>query len=60
MVKFDKHGLQQIGKILGLFMIKYYYIFTILLSLLISERTPKAPFAYKIQSSRKLRKIVNE
>ena len=41
-LKFDKHGLRQIGKILGLSTIIYYYNFTMSLSLLIPERTMKA------------------
>ena len=52
-LKFDKHGLRQIGQIFGLFIIKYYYIFTILLSLLTSERAMKASFGCKIKSCKK-------
>ena len=46
------------GQILGLFIIVYYYNFA--KTLLISERTMEASFAYKIQSSSKLKNNVNE
>ena len=59
-VEFDKPGSWQIEQVLGLSIIEYYYILTISLSLLISERTMKAPFAYEIESSRKSRNSVNE
>ena len=40
-LKFDKHGLWQIGQILGLSITEYYYIFTLSLPLPISKRVIK-------------------
>ena len=49
-LKFDKYGSRQIEQILGLSIIKHYYIFAILLSLLISEKTLKAPLHMKYKA----------